>query len=224
MRRSVRWLGLIVFLGAIGQLLVWWLRLPASASAHGGIRAATIDLLLFSAFALHHSVLARTPMKRLMTRGVPPDLVRTAYVLVASALLVAMCLRWQPIGGQMYRLGGAAAVAGVLLQWAGVVVGVLAVRRIDLGELSGVSDPKPAERLQCMGPFRYVRHPLYLGWVLMVFGAPLMTVDRLLFAAVSTAYLLIAMPFEEAGLVTQFGSDYLEYRQQVRWRLIPYVH
>ncbi|HUR34018.1 MAG TPA: hypothetical protein VM032_09515, partial [Vicinamibacterales bacterium] len=69
-----------------------------------------------------------------------------------------------------------------------------------------------------------VRHPLYLGWVLVLFGATRMTGDRLLFAAISTVYLLVAMPFEETALLDQFGQRYREYRRAVRWRLIPYIH
>ena len=73
------------------------------------------------------------------------------------------------------------------------------------------------------GPFGLVRHPIYLGWILIVFGAPLMTMSRLLFAVISSAYLVLAIPWEEASLVEAFGERYRAYQRQVRWRLVPGV-
>jgi len=75
--------------------------------------------------------------------------------------------------------------------------------------------------LEVGGPYRYVRHPIYLGWVLLVFAAPTMPMGRLLFAAVSTLYLVVAVPFEERSLVAEFGPAYRDYQRQVRWRLVP---
>jgi protein-S-isoprenylcysteine O-methyltransferase Ste14 len=77
--------------------------------------------------------------------------------------------------------------------------------------------------LTIRGPYRWVRHPIYLGWVLVVFGAPAMTTGRLLFAAVSTIYLVVAIPLEERSLAVEFGTAYSAYQRQVRWRLIPGV-
>jgi protein-S-isoprenylcysteine O-methyltransferase Ste14 len=73
------------------------------------------------------------------------------------------------------------------------------------------------------GPYTWVRHPIYLGWVLLVFGAPAMTTGRLCFATVSTLYLIVAIPLEERSLTGEFGAAYARYRRQVRWRLIPGV-
>jgi protein-S-isoprenylcysteine O-methyltransferase Ste14 len=75
--------------------------------------------------------------------------------------------------------------------------------------------------LEVRGPYRWLRHPIYLGWVLLVFGAPTMTAGRLLFAAVSTTYLVVAIPIEERSLVDEFGQSYRDYQRQVRWRLLP---
>jgi protein-S-isoprenylcysteine O-methyltransferase Ste14 len=72
-----------------------------------------------------------------------------------------------------------------------------------------------------IGPYHLVRHPIYLGWALMTFGAPTMTGTRLAFAVISTAYLALAVPFEERSLVEAFGDEYLEYQRRVRWRMIP---
>ena len=224
MRRGLRLLGLVVFMASLALLGWWWARVAGRSLPAGGWRAATVDVALFSAFALHHSLFARLAPKEAMARLVPSDLARTVYVCVASLLLGATCLLWQPVGGLVYRATGAAAAALGALQLLGVVVGVLAVRRISIRELAGLSEPSADERLQQGGPYRLVRHPLYLAWVLVVFGTAQMTGDRLLFAVVSSTYLVLAMPLEEAALARQFGVKYVEYRRAVRWRLIPYVH
>jgi methanethiol S-methyltransferase len=224
MRQILRLLGLVAFMASLALLGWWWIRIANRSVPAGGWRAGITDVVLFSAFALHHSLFARRAAKEAVARLVPPDLVRTLYVSIASVLLVITCVLWQPVGGVAYSATGAAAAVLAATQLLGVAVGVLAVRRISVRELAGLSDPDAAERLQIGGPYRLVRHPLYLGWVLVVFGTAHMTGDRLLFAVVSTAYLVLAMPLEEAALARQFGDEYLEYRRLVRWRLIPYVH
>lgn len=216
--------GFALFMGAVALTGWWWMRLPAVASAHGGVRAVVLDVLLFTAFAGHHSLLARPSAKRMVARVLPDGLVRSAYVWLASLLLIALCLFWQPVGGELYRAHGVIAALLWLAQLSGVVISLLAIRRISVRELGGLADPRPSDALEFSGPYGLVRHPLYSGWVLIFFPAPIMTGDRLLFAVVSTVYLLIAMPLEEAGLAAQFGERYLEYRRAVRWRLIPYIH
>ena len=92
-------------------------------------------------------------------------------------------------------------------------------------ELAGVRQPdrtKPVE-FKADGPFGIVRHPIYLGWILMVFATPAMTTSQLLFAIVSTLYLIIAIPYEERSLVDAFGDKYRDYQRQMKWRLIPLV-
>ncbi|MGC4084857.1 MAG: NnrU family protein [Vicinamibacterales bacterium] len=205
-----RYVGFGLFMGAIALTGWWWLSLPTLAGANGGIRAAAVDLALFAAFALHHSVFARPAARAWVSRWLPDDLVRSAYVWVASLLLMGMCLSWQPIGRDIYRTTGIVAGVSWLTQIVGVVVSLAAIRRIRVGELGGLTEPRPSEPLQYAGPYRLVRHPLYLGWVLIVVPAAHMTGDRLLFAVASTIYLVLAMPLEEAGLVRQFGERYLD--------------
>src|SRR4051812_31355088 len=224
MKQLVRLLGLVVFMASLALLAWWWTVAGGRGEAAGGMSAAVIDVCLFGAFALHHSVLARPWAKRWVRRVLSDDLVRTSYVWTGSVLLIAMCLLWQPVGGTVYHADGVPAALLRAVQLLGVVVGALAVRRISVRELAGLAPPGSVDELEHGGPYRLVRHPLYLGWVLVVFGASHMTGDRLLFAVVSTAYLLIAMPLEEAGLQRQFGERYLAYRRTVRWRLIPYIH
>jgi protein-S-isoprenylcysteine O-methyltransferase Ste14 len=80
------------------------------------------------------------------------------------------------------------------------------------------------ERLQVRGPYRLVRHPLYFGWLLMVFGAAHMTGDRLAFAVLTTAYLVMAIPWEERSLTAAFGEEYEQYKTAVKWRMVPYLY
>lgn len=186
--------------------------------------AAAVDALLFSVFALHHSLFARDSAKRWLASIVPEPMLRPVYVWLASLLLVAVCLAWQPVGGELYRDTGLLAVAHGVAQAAGVLIIVQAVRLIDPLELAGIRPHSGTDVLQIAGPYRWVRHPIYSGWLLLTFGTMHMTGDRLIFAGISTFYLLIAMPFEERSLRTSFGAAYDDYTHRVPYRLIPYVY
>ena len=195
-----------------------------STSAPFDAAAIPIDAVLFTAFAAHHSVFARDPVKRWLTRLVPERLVRSVYVWLASLLLIGVCAVWQPVGGEIYRINGWQAIALALVQLAGVLIIAGAVRAIDALELAGIRHHASDDSLQFRGPYRWVRHPLYLGWLLATFGPAHMTGDRLVFAAISLFYLVIAVPFEERSLIGTFGEPYLRYRELVRWRIVPYVY
>ena len=186
--------------------------------------AIAIDAVLFTAFAAHHSVFARDPVKRWLTRVVPERLLRSVYVWLASLLLIGVCAAWQPVGGEIYRVRGWQALALAAVQVAGVLIIASAVRAIDALELAGIRPHTAADSLQFRGPYRWVRHPLYLGWLLATFGPAHMTGDRLVFAGISLFYLVIAVPFEERSLIGTFGEPYLRYRELVRWRIVPYVY
>ena len=186
--------------------------------------ALAFDAALFTLFATHHSLLAREPVQRAIA-FVPSHLMRSVYVWTASALLFAVCLSWRPIGDDVYRLTGALAMALALVQIAGAGLIARSVARIDPLELAGIRSPRRSDAgLQTSGPYRIVRHPLYLGWMLVVFGAAHMTADRLAFAAISSFYLVIAVPWEERSLMKSFGPAYANYQRRVRWRVIPYVY
>ncbi|MGE0040237.1 MAG: isoprenylcysteine carboxylmethyltransferase family protein [Vicinamibacterales bacterium] len=228
MFRVVAWLGGGVFVAAMGTFGWFYLvRLGVPAPAGAPLAgAAVVDILLFTTFAAHHSVMARSGAKRWLARRLPPALERAAYVWVASALFIGVCLLWQPLPGVAYRAAGPAAwglrglqLLGVLLTWRGAAV-------IDPLELAGIrqaaGDSRPAA-FRVVGPFRWVRHPIYLGWFLMVFGAPVMTMGRLLFAVVSSAYLVAAIPWEERSLAEAYGEAYTRYQRDVRWRVLPGV-
>jgi protein-S-isoprenylcysteine O-methyltransferase Ste14 len=186
------------------------------------VEGLLINTLLFGVFALHHSVLAREPVKARVSRMVSPSLERPTYVWVASLLFIAACLAWRPIAGTIYRLPPPWAWAVGALQFAGGILTLDAARRIDVRVLAGLRpEPAQAGELVARGTYRFVRHPIYLGWVLLVWAASDMTTGRLVFAAISTAYLVVAVPFEERSLRRRFGPPYDAYRRQVRWRIVP---
>jgi protein-S-isoprenylcysteine O-methyltransferase Ste14 len=148
------------------------------------------------------------------------------YVWLASVLLIIVLMAWQPIGGEVYRVTGGLRWVLLGVQLVGVWFIAKSVGAIDGLELAGirqVSDER-TNTLQVGGPYRVVRHPLYFGWVLIVFGALHMTGDRLAFAVITTAYLVLAMPWEERSLQRAFGEEYARYKQQVKWRIVPFLY
>jgi protein-S-isoprenylcysteine O-methyltransferase Ste14 len=187
------------------------------------------DTGLFTLFALHHSLLARTGAKRRVTMVVPPWLERATYTWISSALFLVVCIGWQSVPGLLYSLPGAWRIGGYGLQAAGLCLIAEATSGLDALDLAGVrpvlnarrAEPARHTPLRTGGVYRLVRHPLYFGWVLLVFGAPRMTATRAAFAVVSTLYLAIAVPFEERSLAAGFGDAYGEYRRRTRWRMVP---
>ncbi len=200
---------------------------PAGTSPWGPLAT---NVALFSAFALHHSLLARTRLKQWVHARVGTDTERALYVILASALYLACTRLWIPLPGTWYALTGLWWWVGTGVQVVGVLVTLLAARTLSLKELMGLDPSRQATTyddappLETRGLYRVVRHPIYFGWVLFVAGAPLMTSTRLLFAVISVAYLIIAIPFEERSLVENFGEPYRAYRRQVRWRMLPGVY
>jgi protein-S-isoprenylcysteine O-methyltransferase Ste14 len=227
------WLGGALFVGSLG-LWVWWYVFHLSHSRPwGGWRPLGLDVVLFTVFAAHHSVFARDGVKARLA-AIPRRLIRSVYVWIASLLLIAVCLLWQTIGGDVYQVPTAGAIALALVQLVGLWFIAGAVARIDPLELAGIRSENASgagstaaarpSALQITGPYRWVRHPIYLGWILLVFGVAHMTGDRLAFAVVSSLYLIAAVPWEERSLRQSFGADYDRYTRQVRWRVLPYMY
>ena len=179
----------------------------------------------FLAFALHHSVFARDSVKRWVARHVPERLLRSVYVWIASILWFGVVAAWQPLGGLVFEQTNAGArLTHAAIQAAGLLLIAASVGAIDALDLAGIrSNPRPTG-LQARGPYRLVRHPLYLGWILAVFGAATMTFDRLVFAVMTTLYLIVAIEWEERSLEGAFGDAYRHYKARVRWRVIPWVY
>ena len=214
--------GAVVFVVALATGTWRFITLGAAPDAGPLIDGLLINTLLFGVFALHHSVLAREPVKARVARMVSPPLERPTYVWVASLLFIATCLAWRPIAGTLYRVPSPWAWLAGALQLTGGILTLDAARRIDVRVLAGLR-PEPVLEGDpvARGAYRYVRHPIYLGWVLLVWAASDMTTGRFAFAAISTAYLVIAVPFEERSLRRRFGPTYDDYRRQVRWRIVP---
>ncbi len=228
MRTAFVWSGALIFAVSLASFVIvygYLLRVPAPDTGQLVWPAVLINVALFTAFALHHSVMARTGAKTWLTRHVPADLERSVYVWVASLIFLAVCWLWQPLPGVAWSVDGPLRWLMYGVPLAGVVLTERSASIIGVWELAGVRQARhgaPVE-FKVTGPFGLVRHPIYFGWVLLVFGLPDMTYSRLLFAVVSTAYLIAAIPLEEASLVEAFGEKYRAYQRQVRSRLLPGV-
>lgn len=223
--RAFVWIGGALFVGSLAYCAWWYL--VALSTPRPGVNwsALAIDVLLLGVFAVHHSVLARDGVKARVARIVPERLLRSVYVWTASLLLIVVCASWAPIGGELYRVpSGWPAFALAAVRLYGVWLIVQSVRGIDALELAGIRRDTARGPLQIGGPYALVRHPLYFGWVLAVFATAHMTGDRLAFAALTTLYLVIAIPLEERSLARSFGADYARYARAVRWRMIPFIY
>jgi len=224
LERGFVWAGGAMFVASLAvtawfEAIVWRRELPFA-----GWTVVLYDAAIFSVFALHHSAFARPRVKALLESVVPARLERSFYVWTASVLLVLVLLAWRDIGGTIHRTSGWLQIAFAAIQLAGLWIIAGAVRAIDPLELSGIRHERAAQGLQTSGLYRLVRHPLYLGWVLVVFGAAQLTGDRFAFAVISSAYLCIAVPWEERSLERTFGEEYARYKKRVRWRIVPYVY
>jgi hypothetical protein len=219
------WGGGALFVLSLAACAYAWLIVWASpaANAFAWTPVAT-NAAVFAVFALHHSFFARESVKHQVARIVPDRLVRSFYVWTASLLFLLVLASWQPIAGEAYAVTGWRAAAHAAVQAGGIWLIARSVATIDPLELAGIKPPSGRDSLQITGPYRWVRHPLYLGWVLAVFGAAHMTADRLAFAAITTAYLCVAIPWEERSLLRMFGEPYARYRRTVQWRIIPYLY
>jgi hypothetical protein len=221
------WSGGAMFVASLGLCAWWYTVFLGRVRPPAGSAPLAFDVALFTVFALHHSLFARDRVKGALAAFVPAPLVRSVFVWAASLLLIAVCLLWQPIGGEFYDDRGALAAAHLAVQFAGVWLIARSVGAIDALELAGIraaADDPTEPALQTGGPYRLVRHPLYLGWMLIAFGAAHMTRDRFAFAAISSIYLVVAVPWEERSLRQSFGRAYEEYARTVRWRVIPFVY
>lgn len=224
--RLFRSIGALLFAGALLSFAVvygWRLSAPAPPSATA-TQDAIFDVMLFTIFALHHSVMARTGAKAGISRIVSPTLERSVYVWIASLLFLAVCWWWRPLPGALWHVHGPVIMLYVL-QIAGIALTIAAARIVGVWELAGMKQPDPATPVafRADGPFALVRHPIYLGWVLIVFATPVMTMSRLVFAVVSTVYLVAAIPFEERSLLDAHPAPYSAYQKQMRWKLIPFI-
>jgi methanethiol S-methyltransferase len=233
------WCGAAVFAGSLLFFLYSYLiTFGRPAESIGVTKPVAIDCVLFTVFALHHSVFARPAVKSRLAGMVSVPIERAIYTWVASALFIVVCAAWRDVPGELYQLSGPAALTGYAVQLLAIVLTARSSARLDVLDLAGVRpflstrstrDPELAEGsehvpLVTTGLYGLVRHPLYFAWMLLVFAAPHMAMTRLTFAVLSTSYLAIAIPFEERALIRVFGTQYREYQRRVRWRMLPGVY
>lgn len=193
------------------------------------ITAVVIDVLLLALFAVQHSIMAREGFKRWWTRVVPPSAERSTYVLASNLCLIALVAAWYPISHDVWRVTDqpwrTVLTAIALVGWAIVLLSTFLIDHFDLFGLRQVytrlRGRRPSEH-SFTTPFFYraVRHPLYVGFLIAFWVTPQMTLGHLLFAAVITGYILLAVRFEERDLIRVFGEQYRDYRRRVPM-LIP---
>jgi protein-S-isoprenylcysteine O-methyltransferase Ste14 len=186
--------------------------------------ALAVNAALLALFALQHSIMARPWFKRAWTRIVPEPVERSTYVLFSSLALLFMFWQWRPMGGVLWDAGDGVLRTVILgVYAAGLLIVLLSTFLINHFDLFGLRQVylyligRKYTPLEFRTPFfyRYVRHPLYVGWLLTFWAAPVMTMAHLFFAIMTTAYILAAIRFEEADLITMHGQKYRRYRDEV---------
>jgi len=211
---------LIVFVGDFS-----FARITVDEGPPGPVAAAAaIDIALIALFGIQHSVMARQGFKKWWTRVIPKPAERSVYVLMASAVLIVLMTLWRPIPSAIWDIANPLAANAIWgLFWIGWGMVLLSTFLINHFELFGLQQAwlnmqgREAEPPKFHQPllYKWVRHPLYLGFFLAFWAAPRMTAGHLLLAVGVSIYMLIAIRYEERDLVAYFGKDYEDYRERV---------
>jgi protein-S-isoprenylcysteine O-methyltransferase Ste14 len=220
------------FLYAIGFIGGFGVPTTLDGASRGSLaRGMAVDAGLLALFAIQHSVMARRWFKQRWTRIVPPALERSTYVVLSSVALIVMFAFWQPLGGVVWSVtdpvGRIVLRALFAFGFGLVLVATFLINHFDLFGLRQVwlylrGREYTQLRFGTPGPYRLVRHPLYVGWFFAFWSTPRMTYAHLLFAIATAAYILLAIQFEERDLVREHGSAYEEYRRRVPM-LVPFT-
>ncbi len=223
---------LIAFLYAIGfsgNLLV-----PKGIDDGVGgalVPSIVINVLLLGLFAVQHSIMARPAFKRAWTKFVPKSVERSTYVLFASLILLLLYWQWRPITTPVWdttnTIGEPILLAVFAIGWLVVFLSTFMLGHFDLFGLKQVFDNwqnKTADAPQFKSPgfYKLVRHPIMTGFIIAFWATPVMSLGHLLFAVVTTVYIVIAIQIEEHDLVKMLGIAYVEYRKRVP-ALIPFT-
>jgi protein-S-isoprenylcysteine O-methyltransferase Ste14 len=223
---------LVWFLYAVGFVGNLWV--PKSIDSGAAVplaEALVVDLLLLVAFTIQHSVMARPGFKRWWTRIIPAESERSTFVLVASLIGLLLFWQWRPIAMPIWHVEGEAGrIALTGMYWLGWLIVLSSTFLINHFNLFGLQQvfaalrkrdvPDPEFRTPVL--YKLVRHPIMLGFLLAFWGTPDMSVGHLLFAAMTTGYILVALQFEERDLIRLFGMAYQEYRRRVPM-LVPFL-
>lgn len=192
-------------------------------------QALLVNLVLMSIFAIQHSVMARPRFNRWWTKFVPPAVERSTYVLLASLALAFLLWQWRTMPAVLWHIANPSlAMAVTILSFVGWAVALTSTFLINHFELFGlqqvannlIGQSVPTPRFRTPLLYKFVRHPLYLGFIIAFWATPTMTAGHLLFAAVTTAYILLGATLEERDLISVFGNEYRAYRKRVAM-LIP---
>jgi protein-S-isoprenylcysteine O-methyltransferase Ste14 len=215
----------VTFLYAVG--FVTDLVVPKTIDSGAAVplaEALIVNLLLMSLFAIQHSVMARQQFKRWWTQFVPKSVERSTYVLFASLALVLLFWQWRPMPAIVWEIADPAIAAAVTgLSLVGFVIVLTSTFLINHFELFGLHQvannltgrTMPNARFRTPLYYKFVRHPIYLGFIIAFWAAPTMSVGHLLFAAVTTAYIFVGILLEERDLVDLFGDEYHRYKERV---------
>lgn len=208
--------------GFVGNL---WVPKSIDSGVSGPpLAAACVDAVLLGLFGVQHSLMARPFFKKWWTTIIPKQVERSTYVLLSSLLLILLYWQWRPLGATVWDATGSMG-ATVLRSffWLGWLIGLASTFLINHFDLFGLRQVylfltgREYSHLpfKIVGLYRYVRHPLMLGLLISFWAAPVMTAGHLLFAVATTAYILVALRFEEHDLVVFFGDKYLRYKARV---------
>ena len=192
--------------------------------------ALIVNLLLMSVFAVQHSVMARKQFKQWWTQFVPKSVERSTYVLFSSLALMLLFWQWRPMPDVVWHIDNsqvALAVIGLsFVGWLTVFTSTFLINHFELFGVHQVANnlvgrQMPAPRFRTPLYYKFVRHPIYLGFIIAFWAAPTMTVGHLLFATVTTAYIFVGILLEERDLIELFGDDYRRYKERVSM-LVPW--
>jgi protein-S-isoprenylcysteine O-methyltransferase Ste14 len=221
----------VTFLYLIGWVTNLVVPTSVDSGAAGNVAASfLVNAGLIALFGVQHSVMARPAFKAVITRFVPKSIERATYVLASSVAFVLMFVAWQPMPTALWQTEGALTAllqAGALLGFGIVLVTTFLIDHFDLFGLRQVwlafrGKPYSEKRFVTPGPYRYIRHPLYVGWILAFCSAPTMTVGHALLAIGMTSYILVAIRYEERDLLALLGEPYRRWRAATPM-LIPHL-